>query len=54
MAISQSVTDIGKSCPSHKFLTPQICLLTIHENKILAKISQVTVVVYANYHLLYS
>ena len=22
-------TDIGKSCPSHKFLTLQICLLTL-------------------------
>ena len=27
--ITLSYTDIGKSCPSHEFLTSQICLLTL-------------------------
>ena len=26
--ITQSFTDIGKSCPSREFLTSQICLLS--------------------------
>ena len=40
-----SFTDIGKSCPSSKFLTSQICLLNnaIRENKVLAIISGFTV-----------
>ena len=42
--ITQSFTDIGKSCPSPKFLASQICLNAIPENKILAKISGFTVV----------
>ena len=33
-----SFTDIGKSCPSRKFLTSQLCLLTLF-----AKISGFTV-----------
>ena len=42
--ITRSFTDVGKSCPSHLFLTWQICLLTLfHENKILAKVSEFTV-----------
>ena len=28
-AIALSLTDIGKPCPSHEFLTSQICLLTL-------------------------
>ena len=36
-------TDKGKLCPSHDFLTSQICLYAIHENKILEKISDFTV-----------
>ena len=36
--ITLSFTDIGKSCSSHKFLTWQICLLTLF-----AKISEFTV-----------
>ena len=27
--ITLSLTDIGKSCPSHDFLTSQICVLTL-------------------------
>ena len=27
--ITLSFTDIGQSCPSHEFLTLQICLLTL-------------------------
>ena len=27
--ITLSFTDIGKSCPSCEYLTPQICLLTL-------------------------
>ena len=27
--ITLLLTDVGKSCPSHKFLTSQICLLTL-------------------------
>ena len=41
---SYSFTDIGKSCPSRKFLRSQICLLTLFTKiKILAKISEFTV-----------
>ena len=28
-AITLSITDIGKSCPSREFLVSQICLLTL-------------------------
>ena len=38
-----SITDIGKSCPSRKFLTSQVYLNAVRENKILAKISGFTV-----------
>ena len=41
--ITLSFTDVGKACLSREFLTPQICLNTIRENKILAKISEFTV-----------
>ena len=36
--ITLSFTDIGKSCLSREFLTPQISFNAIRENKILAKI----------------
>ena len=41
--ITLSFTDIGRSCHSNEFLTPQICLLTLFAKKILAKISEFTV-----------
>ena len=41
--ITISFTDIDKSWSSREFLTWQICLGSIHENKILAKISEFTV-----------
>ena len=41
--ITLSFTDVGKSCPSREFFTSQICLNTIRENKMLAKISEFTV-----------
>ena len=37
--ITLLITDIGKSCPSRKFLKLQVCLNAICENKILTKIS---------------
>ena len=41
--ITLSFADLGKSSPNREFLTSQICLNTIRENKILAKISGFTV-----------
>ena len=41
--ITLSFTDIGKSCPSPKSLTPQICLL-----KLFAKIFEFTVNVWSD------
>ena len=29
LAITLSFIDIGKSCPSREFLTPQICILSL-------------------------
>ena len=41
-----SFTNIGKSCPSRKFLTSLICLLTLFtKNNILVKIFEFTVIV---------
>ena len=40
--ITLSFTDEGKSCQS-LISTPQICLLTLMKNKILAEISEFTV-----------
>ena len=43
--ITLSLTDIGISRPCHEFSTWQICVIKpIHENKILAKISEFTVI----------
>ena len=45
-----SFTDIRISCPSHEFLTSQICLLMLFAKKnILTKISEFTV---SDYHFL--
>ena len=42
--ITMLVTDIGKSCPSRKVLTKQICILTLLMiMKFFAKISEFTV-----------
>ena len=42
--VTLSFTDEGKSCHSREFFTSQICLfMPIRENKILAKISEFTV-----------
>ena len=43
--ITLSITDIGKSCHSHIFLHHKYVFNTIHENKILTKISLFTVVI---------
>ena len=40
--ITLSFSDIGKSCPCRRFLMAQICFNAIHDNKILAKISEFT------------
>ena len=43
--ITLSFSDVGKSCRGREFCKWQICLLTAtRENKILAKISEFTVV----------
>ena len=42
--ITLSFTDIGKTCPVHDFYVTNVSFNAIRENKILAKISEFTVV----------
>ena len=41
--ITQSLTDIGKSCPSRDFSVTNMSFKAIREDKILAKISGFTI-----------
>ena len=41
--ITLSFTDIGKSCPVHDFYVASVSFNAIRENKMLAKISEFTV-----------
>ena len=49
--ITLSFTDIGKSRPSRVFKVANMCFNAIHENKVLAKISEFTVFGPAHYRI---